>query len=76
MVVVPSIARSHYNADGMATDSSGKGHVSSIMIPQSSTGIIPTTTVIPSLNDSDAKNVNGTIIKRTFKKGLGKRIFC
>ena len=69
MLVVPSIARSQYNADGIAIDSSGKEHVSSLMTLQSTTAIIPTTTIIPSLNDSDVKYLNGTVPKRTFKKG-------
>jgi hypothetical protein len=34
-----------------------------------STHVIPTTMIIPSLNNSDMKNLNGTTIKRTFKKG-------
>jgi hypothetical protein len=33
-----------------------------------STIVIPTTMMIPSWNNSDVKNLNGTAIKRIFKK--------
>lgn len=47
-------------------DSIGKGDGSLDIL---STTIIPTTGFIPSMNNSDLRNGNGTMIKRTFKKG-------
>jgi hypothetical protein len=66
LLVVPSTARSYYNSDGIIFDSITKEHTS---FELTSTTIIPTTIIIPSMNNSDVKNLNGTIIKRTSKKG-------
>jgi hypothetical protein len=66
LLVVPSTARSHYNSDGISFDSIGKGQGS---FEITSINIIPTTMIIPSLNNSDVNNLNGTTIKRIFKKG-------
>jgi hypothetical protein len=66
--VVPPIGRSQYNSDGIALDSLSKGHIQSVITFKSSTAVIPTTVIIPSLNNSDVKYLNGTIIKRTSKK--------
>lgn len=69
LLVVPATARSQYNSDGIMFNSIGKEDGS---FEITSTNIIPTTMIIPSINNSDIRNLNGTIIKRTIKKGLKK----
>ncbi|CAF1129590.1 unnamed protein product [Adineta steineri] len=68
--IVPATTRSQYNSDGLAIDSIGKGSIPSVISVQSSTTIIPTTIIIPSLNESDIRYANGTITttKRFFRK--------
>ncbi|UJR22979.1 hypothetical protein I4U23_026006 [Adineta vaga] len=69
--IVPSIARSQYNSEGLAIDSSAKeSAISSAVTIQSSTTIMPTTAIIPSLNDTDMKFINGTAAKRFFRKEI------
>ncbi|CAF1521161.1 unnamed protein product [Adineta ricciae] len=66
--IVPSATRSQYNSDGLAIDSASKGHDSSAVTIQSSTTSLSTTSIIPLLNDTDIKLLNGTTAKRFFKK--------
>ncbi|CAF0789143.1 unnamed protein product [Rotaria sordida] len=66
--VVPVIARSQYNSDGIVYDSLIKEHKSSLTIL--TTTIMSTKTINVLWNNSDVKNVNETLTKQTFKKGI------
>lgn len=69
LLVVPVAARSQYNDDGLAIDSSGKGPGSSAVVAQSSTTIVPTTVIIPALNETELRYGNETAARRFFRKG-------
>lgn len=73
--VVPSTARSYYNSDGLAIDSAAKGTVSPGMRSMTSTNIVSTTTmIVSSLNNSDVRHFNGTIVtKRILRKGKKRK---
>lgn len=67
LLVVPIMARSQYDADGIAYDSIQETSARSMI---TSTTILSTTIVVPTIEDNDIKNVNGTVVKRTMKKGI------
>ncbi|CAF0948702.1 unnamed protein product [Rotaria sp. Silwood1] len=66
--VVPVIARSQYNSDGIIHDPLIKESRSSLMIL--TTSIMLTKTMNSLLNNSHMKNVNETLTKQTFKKEI------
>jgi hypothetical protein len=69
--VVPSIARSQYDSDGIAQDLISESSISSIMTIKTSTITIRSTTIVaPTIEDNDMKNLNGTVIKPRVKKGI------
>jgi hypothetical protein len=68
--VVPSIARSQYDADGVAYDSLPQSSISSAMTITTSTSILSTTIVIPTLEDNYNRTLNGTVPKQTFRKRI------
>lgn len=72
--MVPSIARSQYDPDGIAHDAASDSSISSITPLTTSTTILSTTIVVPAIEDNDSKNVNGTISKKPIKKGIFYRI--
>jgi len=70
-LVVPSIARSQYDSDGIAQDLISESSISSIMTIKTSTTTIRSTTIVaPAIEDNDIKNLNGTAIKPRVKKGI------
>ncbi|UJR25937.1 hypothetical protein I4U23_007285 [Adineta vaga] len=68
--VIPSIARSQYDSDGIAIDSSSEPYISSIMTATTSIAIPLTTIVIPTIEDNYNRTSNATITKRTYKKEI------
>ncbi|CAF0880388.1 unnamed protein product [Adineta steineri] len=68
--VVPSIVRSQYDPDGIAFDSSSEPSISSVMTVTTSTAIVSTTIVMPTIENNEIKNLNGTTTKRTYKKEI------
>ena len=64
---MPSIVRSQYDADGIAYDSAPEA---SSVVPITTKMILPTTIVMPTVDDKESmKKVNGTVAKRSYKKG-------
>jgi hypothetical protein len=64
------MARSQYDPDGIAYDSSVHSSLSSIMTVTTSTAILSTTIVIPTIQINDMNKLNGTATKRRLKKGI------
>lgn len=71
--MIPSIARSHYDSDGIAYDSISDSSAVSPGVTTTSIAMMSTTIVVPTVDANNAKNVNGTIGKRTYKKGMSAR---
>lgn len=70
-LVVPANARAQYDLDGIAYDtSSGSSHSSPMTVTSPATAL-PTTIVVPLVEQDSMKKVNETTIKRTFRKGNG-----
>jgi alpha-glucosidase (family GH31 glycosyl hydrolase) len=63
------MARTHYDNDGIAYDTSSGSSLSSPMTVTTSTMIVTTTILMPSVDNEDTKNVNGTIVKQPLRKG-------
>lgn len=65
------MTRSQYDRDGIAYDTPSDSSISSIMTVTTSTAIVSTTIVIPTIEKKDIKNLSGTVAtKRTFRKGI------
>jgi hypothetical protein len=69
-LVVPSIARSQYDSDGMAQDLISESSISSVMTIKTSAAVLSTTIIVPIIENNDTKKLNGTITKQTYKKGI------
>lgn len=69
--VVPSIARSQYDPDGVALDAVSE---SSTHFSLTTTTIQSTTIAVPTVQSTSMKSVNGTMAKRTMKKGTKSNI--
>lgn len=70
--VVPSIARSQYDPDGVALDAVSE---SSTHFSLTTTTIQSTTIAVPTVQSTSMKSVNGTMAKRTMKKGTKSNIY-
>ena len=69
-LVIPATKRPEYDPDGIAYDPSFEASKSSMMMTATtSTVVMSTTIVMPTLDDSPTRPVNGTAAKRPFRKG-------
>ena len=68
-LVIPSIARAQYDSDGIAYDSISDSSAISAGIMTTSIAMMSTTIVVPTVEANNIKNLNGTVAKRTYKKG-------
>lgn len=68
--IVPSIARSQYDSDGVAYGSSNRVAPPADMSVSSSTPVLLSSTILSSMNMTDVRELNGTSTKRTLKKEI------
>lgn len=68
--MIPSIARAHYDSDGIAYDSISDSSGVSAGVMTTSVAMMSTTIVVPTVEANNIKNLNGTVAKRTYKKGM------
>lgn len=68
--VVPSIARSQYNHEGVAYDSLSGPSLSTAMTMTTPSTISVTTIIAPMVDNNNMTKSNGTIVKRTYKKEI------